>query len=285
MKGSQPLKCQLVLLLGMLLGGVILTSCQGSQTVDTQSSIAPSVAPVAKEANNAQATEIPHARPQLIKKANLNLLVDSVEKSIDRVSQIIDRQQGDLIGLEERQPTQEDSRYRASIQMRVPQELLDSTLDELVKLGTVQSRSITAEDVSSQIVDFQARLSNLRKTETNLQKIMDRAGSVKDVLSVAQELSNVRQQIEQIDAQLKSLQNQVAYSTISLQLEATVAGSSPQRNLGSQIQETWNSSTQSLGTFTTGLLKVGIWLIVYSPYWLVLVVAAYYLRSRVQNLR
>lgn len=211
--------------------------------------------------------------------------MDSVEKSIDTVSQIIDKQQGDLIGLDERQPTQENSRYTASIEMRVPQELLEPTLDKLVKLGTVQSRSITAEDAGSQIVDFQARLSNLRKTESNLQKIMDRAGSVKDVLSVAQELSKVRQQIEQIDAQLKNLQNQVAYSTISLQLEATVAGSSPQRNFGSQIQESWNSSTQSLGDFTTGLLKMGIWLIVYSPYWLVLVIATYYVRSRVQNQR
>ena len=41
-------------------------------------------------------------------------------------------------------------------------------------------------------------------------------------LKVAQELSNVRQSIEQINAQIKSLQNQIAYSTISLKLEQSV---------------------------------------------------------------
>lgn len=67
MKGSQTLKHQSVLVLGMLLGGIMLTSCQGVQTVDTQSGAAPS-APVANEANNAQATETLRARPQLIKR-------------------------------------------------------------------------------------------------------------------------------------------------------------------------------------------------------------------------
>lgn len=65
---------------------------------------------------------------------------------------------------------------------------------------------------------------------------MDRSGSVRDVLSVAKELSNVRQSIEQIDAQLKNLQNQVAYSTITLNLEAAVSGNAPQRAFGSQMQ-------------------------------------------------
>jgi len=46
----------------------------------------------------------------------------------------------------------------------------------------------------------------------------------------------VRQSIEQIDAQSKSLQNQVAYSAIALNLEAAVSSSSA--NLGTQIQET-----------------------------------------------
>jgi hypothetical protein len=74
-------------------------------------------------------------------------------------------------------------------------------------LGTVENRNITAADVGDRLVDFQARLTNLQKTEANLQKIMARAGSVRDVLSFAQELSNVRETIEQIDAQLKTLQN------------------------------------------------------------------------------
>ncbi|MCY7286007.1 MAG: DUF4349 domain-containing protein, partial [Cyanobacteria bacterium CAN_BIN43] len=131
-------------------------------------------------------------------------------------------------------------------------------------------QSITAEDVSTQLVDSQARLKNLRKTETTLLEIMGRSGGVSDVLKVAQELSNVRNQVEQITAQLTALQNQVAYSSIQLNLvEVSVSGRS-QPAVGAQLNNTWESAASSFGKFTVDLLQLGIWLMVYSPYWLVL---------------
>jgi Domain of unknown function (DUF4349) len=269
------------LLLSVLLGGFILTSCSSASNL-TETAPSQSLqegAPLSQKSDTAsqkaEAAPVPRQLPQLIKKASISVIVSSVDKSVDTVSQIIKKQQGDLIGLEEQQPKDNDGRHRATIQMRVPQNLLEATLDELGKLGTPESRNITAEDVGNQLVDFQARLSNLRATETNLQKIMERSGSVKDVLSVAKELSNVRESIEQINAQLKSLQNQVAYSTITLNLEAAVSSNSPQRGLGSQIQETWNNSTGSVGGFTVGLMKLSIWLLAYSPYLLIIIAGGY----------
>jgi flagellar biosynthesis chaperone FliJ len=270
-----------VLLVSVLLGGVIFTSCASAPQSSNQGvppSLADTVAaPMAAKnlAQKLEAAPVPRGRPQLIKKAAMTVIVNSVAQSIDAVSQIISKQQGDLIKLSEQQPTKENARHRASIQLRIPQNLLEPTLSELSKLGTVGNRNITAEDVGDRLVDFQARLTNLRKTEANLQKIMDRAGSIRDVLSVAQELSNIRQSIEQIDAQLKNLQNQVAYSSITLNLEAAVSGTNPQRALGSQVQQTWNNSTNSFGTLTVRLLKLGIWLMVYSPYILILAAGIY----------
>lgn len=278
---SAPLIRKSALFVSALLGGAIFSSCASVHSPANQAlpSAADRAAPITETASGVsqktQAAPVSRPRPQLIKKASMTVIVNSVDKSIDSVSQIINKQQGDLIGLQEQQPTRNSSRHTASIELRVPQNSLESTLEELAKLGTVENRNIAAEDVGDRLVDFQARLTNLRKTEANLQKIMDRAGSVRDVLSVAQELSNVRQSIEQIDAQLKNLQNQVAYSAIALNLEAAVSSSSPQRAVGSQIQETWNNSTNSFGAFTVGLLKLGIWLMVYSPYLLILAAGIY----------
>lgn len=273
------------LFISALLGGVIFTSCASSDRSTNQS--APQIAAdgtantasaPARESSlsqKAEAAPIARSRPQLIKKAAISLTVNSVDQTIDAVSQIINQQQGDLIGLKQQQPKNDNPRYTATIQLRIPENRLEPTLEQLAKLGTVESRNITAEDVGDRLVDFQARLTNLQKTEANLQKIMDRAGSVRDVLSVSQELSNVRQTIEQIDAQLKSLQNQVAYSTITLNLEAAVSSTSPQPALGLQVKETWNNSTHSLSAFSVGLLKLGIWLIVYSPYLLIFAALVY----------
>lgn len=290
MSGLSQVIPKSTLILSLLAGGVIFTSCASipssestnqalpkaqlnNQVADT----APAAPTEASESTSAtaQAAQLTRSRPQLIKKAAIALIVDSVNKSIDAVSQIISQQQGDLIRLEEQQPKNESARHTAMIQLRVPQNLLEPTLEKLAKLGTVESRNITTVDVGDQIVDIQARLSNLRRTESNLQKILDRAASVRDVLSVAKELSNVRQSIEQIDAQLKNLQNQVTYSTITLNLEAAVSGSVPQRAFGSQMQSAWNNSTRSLAEFSVGLMKLSIWLIVYSPYLLILAAVIY----------
>jgi flagellar biosynthesis chaperone FliJ len=285
MYASTKLPRKSALFVSALLGGVIFTSCASSNQSKSPG-LPPMAAPLAANqemastresslSQKAEAAPIARSRPQLIKKAAISLTVNSVEQTIDAVSQIINQQQGDLIGLKQQQPKSDNPRHTATIQLRIPENLLESTLEKLAKLGTINSRNITAEDVGDRLVDFQARLTNLRKTEANLQKIMDRAGSVRDVLTVSQELSNVRQTIEQIDAQLKNLQNQVAYSTITLNLEAAVSSTSPQPAFGLQVQETWNNSTHSLSAFSVGLLKLGIWLIVYSPYLLIFVAVVY----------
>jgi DNA repair ATPase RecN len=91
------------------------------------------------------------------------------------------------------------------MKIRIAQDKLETILDALAKLGTVQRRNLSAEDVTNQLVDIQARLRNLQQMEASLLQIMKRSGSVGDVPKVAKELSDVRESIEQIDAQLVNL--------------------------------------------------------------------------------
>ncbi len=209
-------------------------------------------------------------RPQLIKRANLSLRVESesVENGFEQVREIVTAQQGDLLSLSD----EGDNQRTITANLRVPSERLDATLDALTKIGTVHSRTITTEDVSGQLVDLQARLSNARKSEEALQEIMSRSGDISDVLEVSRELSNVRQNIEQMAAQQKSLQTQVNYSTIGLRLESAIAFSPDQPALSRQLANSWESATYSAGSFTTGLLKLGLWLLAYSPYLAVLLI-------------
>lgn len=289
------MKKQLILI--AMVGGLGFSGCAANQPTQSNNQSAgrsvsvppamPQNAEMAKlqnndTAQNIQTPAIPRQQAQLIKKVAMGIVVESVDKTIAKVTEIINQQQGDLIKLIENQPKNELSRHTATIQLRVPFQGLETTLNELSKLGSVKSRNITAEDVGTRIVDFQAQLSNLRRTEANLQKIMDKTGSVRDTLSVSRELSNVRDSIERIDAQLKNIQNQVAYSTVTLNVEAAVSSKNPQRGFGLQVQESWNKSTSSVGTFSMKLVKLGIWLIAYSPY-LLIIVAGIYVFTRWQR--
>jgi outer membrane murein-binding lipoprotein Lpp len=271
------------LLLGLLLGSMTLAGCSSSAE---KASMAPSLqVPVAKpeaavsrdrpqglevsqtsHADASAATQVPRSQPQLVKNAQLVLVVNELEKTVQSVSRVIKIQQGDLLALQDQMPPADAPRHTVLIQIRVPQNQLEATLNELAKLGTLQRRSLSTEDVSNQLVDYQARLRNLHKSEATILKIMDRSGSISDVLKVSQELSNTRALIEQLSAQLSSLQNQVSYARISLTLEEAIAATPPQRSLSLRIQETWEQATNSLSQQTANLLFLAIWLLVYSPY-------------------
>jgi hypothetical protein len=223
-----------------------------------------------------KAAETPATRPQLIKKAELSVVVKSIDATTKSVTNIVEKQQGDILGFQNQKPPDSSVRQTASVEIRVPQERLETTLEALAKLGTVENRALKAEDVTEQLVDSEARLRNLRKSEEMVLKIMERSGSVGDVLKASQELSNIRESIERIDAQLKSLRNQVAYSTISLTLQTAVsAQQTPEPSLGLRVQETWGKATHSVSELTLGLFGLGIWLLAYSPYFLLIAAAVY----------
>lgn len=225
----------------------------------------------------ANSTDI-QRQPQLVKSGTLTLTVDSVGETIEKVIAIARQQQGELLKLQDELPNRSGSRHLALLQVRVPQQNLDALLKALTQIGTVQQQTISADDVSSQLVDHQAHLRNLRKTEDTLLDIMNRSGSVADVLKVAQELSNVRQSVEQVDAQLKDLRNQVAYSVVTINLQQGSATIPEQPQIQIQVQETWEQATHSVGSFTVSLMKLGLWLLAYSPYWLMVGLAAMALR-------
>lgn len=266
-----------VIWFGALITSAVLASCASAPQTSATSG-APASAPmnealsqnVVGKMADTSVSPAPISQPQLIKTATLQITVKSITTSIDQVKAIAQQQQGDLLDLSDEIPTDGNSRRTASLQVRVPQAKLDVVLQALKALGSLDRQSITAEDVSTQLVDSQARLKNLRKTEATLLDIMGRSGGVSDVLKVAQELSNVRNQVEQITAQLTALQNQVAYSSVQLNLVEVTASVRSQPAVGAQISNTWESATSSFGKFTVDLLQLGIWLMVYSPYWLLL---------------
>ncbi|SKB11652.1 conserved exported hypothetical protein [Planktothrix sp. PCC 11201] len=262
-------------ILGLMVSILALSSCAQANKAKQ---IAPASAPAPlaaaeglEMANSApeQTTPEPKKQSQLIKRAQLTLIVQSIHQTTESITEIIKKQQGDILKFEAQKSPDNSQRQTAYLEFRVPQQRLETTLNALAKLGTVENQMITAEDVSDQLVDVQARLRNLRKSEEMILKIMERAGSVGDVLKAANELSTIRESIERIDAQLRNLQNQVAYSTINLRIESLVSVTPAPDNLGLRVQETWGKATHRMGEFTWLLVGLVLWLLAFSPYLLI----------------
>jgi hypothetical protein len=280
-------------------GAVPTSNDRMNESLVAQQGMVPSSAPmpqsdaVANEMGRAQGMvaevaqgsgEIPQASPQLIKTASMTMEVEAIEEQIAAVNQIIKQKQGDLLQFEDNKPRSQNTRHIVSMQLRVPQQQLENTINAIAELGTVINRSITAEDVSAQLIDNDARLKNLRKQEEMVLKIMERSGSVGDVLNAARELGNIREQIERLDAVQANLRTKVAYSTLYLNLESPVSAAElPQKSIGKELQKTWGNATEALGNVTVGLLKITLYLLAFSPFLLLFAGGAFLGYNRIKS--
>lgn len=111
------------------------------------------------------------------------------------------------------------------IELRVPRENFSSLMSAVESEGTVVSTNTDSQDVTDQLVDIEARLTNLRSQREKLRDLYDEANETEDVLEVQERLSEVQTEIERLEAQQRSLENRVAYSTITVQLEEPRPGS------------------------------------------------------------
>ena len=205
--------------------------------------------------------------PQIIRTGSISLLVGDVEHAINATQAVARSHGGNVLSLSDQTPTQPGERHTAQMQIGVPQYEFDAAMTALTSVGGVQARSVSAQDVSAQIVDVQARLNNARRTESDLLKIMDRQGKIEDVLAAEQQLAQVRQQVEELDGQLQATKHQVAYSTIDVALTDAAAKTTTVAPTGAQkLGDQWQAALRSVGGFTLGILSSILWLLAYLPY-------------------
>jgi hypothetical protein len=222
-------------------------------------------------------------RPQLIRTGTINLIVPDVEHALAQLGALAQVQFGDVISLNDETPSQPGVRHTADVQLAVPADRFDQTMEALGKLGAVQSRTIGAENVSDQIVDARARLRNLRRTEADMLRILDRAGKIPDVLEVTQQIAQVREQIEQLDGQLQSLEHRVAYSTITIGIEDEKPVATAEPSMGTQINDAWKAAVQKVRNYTLGVVSVLLVLVAFAPYWLGVTLIALFLANRLRK--
>jgi hypothetical protein len=167
-----------------------------------------------------------------------------------------------------------DDKPSAQITYRIPAERWEDALDILRTLNGQTSKVVTeqteAVDVTGQVVDVQARIRNLKASETALQRIAEGAVRVSDVLEVEMRLSEVRGQIEQLTAQLEDLEDRASYATLTAYFGTPVLAVET-ASKDWQPATTVDEAAASLISILQGVASAGIWfLIVWLPILLVL---------------
>ncbi len=153
---------------------------------------------------------------------------------------------------------------------RVPSGDLDSTMEDLSKLGLVKREDRSSSDITDQYVDLDARLRNKTVQEDRLLKIIGEAKSVGELLQVEGELSRVRGDIESMQAQLNNYDKSVAMASLSFtatQEGSSVKPPSPWRDIWRVFVDAWRNvllvaARSAPGIISLGALGIGVFLLV-----------------------
>ncbi len=109
-----------------------------------------------------------------------------------------------------------------SITIRIMHDRYNSALDLIRDMGTVESISVSGQDVTQEYTDLESRLRNLGAQEEILLDLMAQSKDVSDSIEVQRELSYVMEQIEVIKGRMNYLDNMVSFSTIEVYLHEPV---------------------------------------------------------------
>lgn len=160
------------------------------------------------------------ARVDVVRYGNISLEVSDAEASLKSITELISANGGYLSGSS--RYGQDDQLY-VSATFRVPATSFDSVMTALREQGDVLSEDVSSYEVTMQLVDLEARLKNLRASETAFLALLDRASSVSDVVAVQAELSRIQGDIESFEAQRAALADQVEMSSINVSLTLPVS--------------------------------------------------------------
>ena len=75
--------------------------------------------------------------------------------------------------------------------IKIPVANAQNALKDFEAIGSVKSKTITANDITEHYTDTQVRLENLRRLQKRLSELLSRANKVDDILRIERELSRV----------------------------------------------------------------------------------------------
>ena len=103
--------------------------------------------------------------------------------------------------------------------IRIPAVRFDATMNGLAEMAErVDERTETAQDVTAEYVDVQARLKSLTTARDRLLGIMERSATTKDLLEAEQQLTQREAEIEALQGRLNYLEEVASLSKIDITL-------------------------------------------------------------------
>jgi hypothetical protein len=153
--------------------------------------------------------DAPHDATLMVYSADLGVAVPHIGKGLDAIESIAQTLGGYLSQRADRQIT-----------ILVPRDRFTDAVARIERLGDVKRHAISALDVTDEFVDLEVRITNARAVRERLIVLRAQAKTVSAQLEAEVEIGRLTGEIDRMEGKLKLLSERIAYSTITVSLEA-----------------------------------------------------------------
>lgn len=160
----------------------------------------------------------------------------------------------------------------AYLVLRIPSTDFDEFIGGVSEIATVTSKEIGLQDVTSSYVDTESRIKALETEQESLLSLLKKAINVSEVIEIQDRLTQVRGELESYKAQLKLYDEQIAYSTVTVNVYEVERVTLPeQEGFLDEVKERLSDNLYDIGE---GFRELAVWFISSLPYLLMFAVAA-----------
>ncbi|MCT4640122.1 MAG: DUF4349 domain-containing protein [Bacteroidales bacterium] len=157
---------------------------------------------------------------KIIKDGNMSIEVTDLQNSKKRVDSLVKLYNGYYA-------KESLNNYRRTIsynlKIRVPNNNFEKLVADVEKgKGKINSKEIDARDVTDEFIDVETRLNNKRSYLKRYNELLNKAKTIKDIVQIEDKISEIEEEIESSVARLKYLNDQVDYSTLTLNISSEV---------------------------------------------------------------
>jgi Domain of unknown function (DUF4349) len=162
--------------------------------------------------------------------------------------------------------------------VRIPAEKFEAFLGDVEKESVyTDSKNVSAEDVTAEYVDNDLRIKSKQKVFERYLELLKQAKNVQEIMAVEEQIRVIREEIEAKEGRQKYLNDQVSYSTITLNFyQETESSSAPEQPFYVKI---WKNFVEGWNSFFA--MIIGLFYLI--PYFLVLWAVIYLVKKWWKN--
>ncbi len=216
------------------------------------------------------------ATRQVHKEASIGVQVANPEAASDTVETRV-KEAGGFVATNTLN-TVNDGLKSAEMTVKVPVGQFETVLAQIAKLGSVQSKNVTGEDITDKSSDAD-QTENILETDVQNSETRLKALGPKARWSDQQAIRDLRTQLAQARARLLLLKRMAALSTITIDLSQTPKPGAPTpvtNGFLDGLKGNTHDALQSLLSSASALLSLVIWLLAYAPIWIPLFLVGRY---------